>query len=189
MHFDGDRGVREWAGADKLGLFIQLGVVDNPWPMEGQVEPVRTPGRGPAARTPRNLDPRETGWSSGAMGTQLFAQAAAAFRSVLKRVSEDQLGDPTPCEPLNVAELISRAIGHQDWVKGALPACGHRRSIWKSTLPGTWTRSTGLPPRCSPSCAATARWAAPWSLPDRCRFRDLMSWCSRPATSSSSRGT
>lgn len=32
MHFDGDNVVREWIGADKLGLFIQLGVVDNPWP-------------------------------------------------------------------------------------------------------------------------------------------------------------
>lgn len=32
MHFDGDKVVREWVGADKLGLFIQLGVVNNPWP-------------------------------------------------------------------------------------------------------------------------------------------------------------
>ena len=32
MHFDGDRVVREWIGADKLGLFIQLGVIDTPWP-------------------------------------------------------------------------------------------------------------------------------------------------------------
>jgi predicted ester cyclase len=32
MHFDGDRVVREWIGADKLGLFIQLGVIDKPWP-------------------------------------------------------------------------------------------------------------------------------------------------------------
>jgi hypothetical protein len=32
MHFDGDRVVREWVGTDKLGLFIQLGVVGNPWP-------------------------------------------------------------------------------------------------------------------------------------------------------------
>jgi predicted ester cyclase len=32
MHFDGDRVLREWIGADKLGLFIQLGVVDDPWP-------------------------------------------------------------------------------------------------------------------------------------------------------------
>jgi predicted ester cyclase len=32
MHFDDDKVVQEWIGADKLGLFIQLGVVDNPWP-------------------------------------------------------------------------------------------------------------------------------------------------------------
>jgi predicted ester cyclase len=32
MHFDGDKVVREWIGADKLGLFIQLGVLDDPWP-------------------------------------------------------------------------------------------------------------------------------------------------------------
>ncbi len=32
MHFDGDKVIREWIGADKLGLFIGLGVVDNPWP-------------------------------------------------------------------------------------------------------------------------------------------------------------
>ena len=32
MHFEGGKVVREWIGADKLGLFIQLGVVDSPWP-------------------------------------------------------------------------------------------------------------------------------------------------------------
>jgi len=32
MHFEGDRVVTEWIGADKLGLFVQLGVVDDPWP-------------------------------------------------------------------------------------------------------------------------------------------------------------
>ncbi len=32
MHFEGDRVVSEWIGADKLGLFIQLGVIDDPWP-------------------------------------------------------------------------------------------------------------------------------------------------------------
>jgi len=31
MHFEGDKVVREWIGADKLGLFIQLGVIDDPW--------------------------------------------------------------------------------------------------------------------------------------------------------------
>jgi len=30
MHFDGDRVIGEWIVADNLGLFIQLGVVDNP---------------------------------------------------------------------------------------------------------------------------------------------------------------
>jgi hypothetical protein len=34
MHFEGDNVVREWIGADKLGLFIQLGVLDDPWPHE-----------------------------------------------------------------------------------------------------------------------------------------------------------
>jgi hypothetical protein len=34
MHFEDDKVVREWVGADKLGLFIQLGVLDNPWASE-----------------------------------------------------------------------------------------------------------------------------------------------------------
>ena len=32
MRFEEDKVVREWIGADKLGLFIQLGVLDDPWP-------------------------------------------------------------------------------------------------------------------------------------------------------------
>jgi predicted ester cyclase len=32
MHFEEDKVVSEWIGADKLGLFIQLGVLDDPWP-------------------------------------------------------------------------------------------------------------------------------------------------------------
>jgi predicted ester cyclase len=31
LRFDGDRVVSEWMGSDKLGLFIQLGAVDDPW--------------------------------------------------------------------------------------------------------------------------------------------------------------
>ena len=31
MHFEGDKVVREWVGADKNGLFIQLGVLEDPW--------------------------------------------------------------------------------------------------------------------------------------------------------------
>jgi predicted ester cyclase len=33
MHFDGGKVVREWIGADKLGMFIQLGVLEDPWPV------------------------------------------------------------------------------------------------------------------------------------------------------------
>jgi len=32
MRFEGDRVVSEFIGADKLGLFIQLGVLEDPWP-------------------------------------------------------------------------------------------------------------------------------------------------------------
>jgi predicted ester cyclase len=32
MHFEGDKVVREWIGADNLGLFVQLGVLDNRGP-------------------------------------------------------------------------------------------------------------------------------------------------------------
>ena len=31
IHFEDDEVVREWIGADKLGLFIQLGVLQSPW--------------------------------------------------------------------------------------------------------------------------------------------------------------
>jgi uncharacterized protein (TIGR03086 family) len=50
----------------------------------------------------------------------LFTDSAAAFRSVLADVHGDQLDRPTPCEPLSVAQLIERAIGHTDWVRDAL---------------------------------------------------------------------
>jgi hypothetical protein len=32
MRFENDRVVSEWMGADKLGVFIQLGVFEDPWP-------------------------------------------------------------------------------------------------------------------------------------------------------------
>ena len=32
MRFENNKVISEWIGADKLGLFIQLGVLDNPWP-------------------------------------------------------------------------------------------------------------------------------------------------------------
>jgi predicted ester cyclase len=32
MHFEQNKVAREWIGADNLGLFVHLGVLDNPWP-------------------------------------------------------------------------------------------------------------------------------------------------------------
>src|SRR5579871_923358 len=54
------------------------------------------------------------------MDTHLFERSAATFRAVLVGVHADQLDNPTPCVPLNVARLIEKAIGHQNWVRGAL---------------------------------------------------------------------
>ena len=34
MHFKHDRIVRAWSGAEKLGLFIEIGVVENPGRLE-----------------------------------------------------------------------------------------------------------------------------------------------------------
>jgi predicted ester cyclase len=36
MHFEDDKVVSEWIGADKLGLFIQLRVLEDPWPTSGE---------------------------------------------------------------------------------------------------------------------------------------------------------
>jgi hypothetical protein len=52
--------------------------------------------------------------------TKLFEKTAAVFRSVLVDVRADQLKLPTPCAPLNVAQLVEKAIGHQDWLLAAL---------------------------------------------------------------------
>lgn len=54
------------------------------------------------------------------MSTQSFERAAAVFRSVLAAVRVDQLDDPTPCVPFTVAELVSKAIGHQNFLRAAL---------------------------------------------------------------------
>jgi hypothetical protein len=66
--------------------------------MEGQVGPWRTRGCGPAARTPRNLDPREAGW--GPTCDCLFAcpcsgRSAAERRS---RLPADAGGQRESCD-------------------------------------------------------------------------------------------
>ena len=54
------------------------------------------------------------------MDVSSFEEAAATFRAVLLGVRPDQLHEPTPCEPLDVAQLVARAIGHQNWVRSAI---------------------------------------------------------------------
>jgi len=50
----------------------------------------------------------------------LFERAAATFGSVLDQVHPEQHHLPTPCDPLDVAELVAKAVGHQDWVRHAI---------------------------------------------------------------------
>jgi len=50
----------------------------------------------------------------------LFERAAAAFRDVLVEVRPEHHQLATPCEPLTVAELVVKAIGHQNWTRGAI---------------------------------------------------------------------
>jgi uncharacterized protein (TIGR03086 family) len=58
------------------------------------------------------------------MDTQAFVQAAAVFQSVLAGIRPDQLHNATLCEPFDVAQLIDKAIGHQDWLRAALHESG-----------------------------------------------------------------
>jgi len=51
---------------------------------------------------------------------ELFEGSAATFRSVLEEVSPEHHHRPTPCQPLDVSELVARAVGHQDWVRGRI---------------------------------------------------------------------
>lgn len=50
----------------------------------------------------------------------LFERSAATFRSALVEVGPQQHQLPTTCEPLNVAELVVKAIGHQNWTRRAI---------------------------------------------------------------------
>lgn len=50
----------------------------------------------------------------------LFQASAATFRSVLAGVQPEHHGRPTPCEPLDVRDLVAKAVGHQNWVRTAI---------------------------------------------------------------------
>ena len=50
----------------------------------------------------------------------LFVDSAGTFGLVLARVQPEQHHLPTPCDPLDVRELVARAIGHQNWVRSRI---------------------------------------------------------------------
>ena len=50
----------------------------------------------------------------------LFEHAAATFRAVLDEVRTEQHHLLTPCDPLDVSELVARAVGHQHWTRLAI---------------------------------------------------------------------
>ncbi len=50
----------------------------------------------------------------------LFERAAATFRAVLDEVGAEQHHLQTPCGPLDVSELVARAVGHQNWTRLAI---------------------------------------------------------------------
>ena len=51
---------------------------------------------------------------------ELFQGSAATFRSVLEGIRPEHHHLPTPCDPLDVSELVAKAVGHQDWVRGRI---------------------------------------------------------------------
>lgn len=57
---------------------------------------------------------------SAATARTLFERSAATFRAVLVEVRPEHHQLPTPCEPLDVAELVVKAIGHQNWTRRAI---------------------------------------------------------------------
>ena len=66
-----------------------------------------------------NIDDN-TGPHAAETARALFDRSAATFRAVLAEVRPEHHQLPTPCEPLNVAELVVKAIGHQNWTRRAI---------------------------------------------------------------------
>ena len=57
---------------------------------------------------------------SAATARTLFERSAATFRAVLVEVRPEHHQLSTPCEPLDVAELVVKAIGHQNCTRRAI---------------------------------------------------------------------
>jgi uncharacterized protein (TIGR03086 family) len=47
--------------------------------------------------------------------TELYEQAISTARGVLKTVSKEQLGEPTPCAQWKISDLVNHMVGGQYW--------------------------------------------------------------------------
>jgi len=54
------------------------------------------------------------------MDTASFERSAELFRSVFDGITPQEFKLPTPCEPFDVAQLITKAIGHLDLLRSGL---------------------------------------------------------------------
>jgi uncharacterized protein (TIGR03086 family) len=79
--------------------------------------------------------PRE----AGAVGA-VFERSAATFRAVLVEVRVEHHRLATPCEPLDVAELVVKAIGHQNWTRRAIDG-ESGPPTYPAIEPDRWTES------------------------------------------------
>ena len=70
----------------------------------------------------------------------LFERSAATFRAVLVEVRPEHHQLPTPCEPLIVAELVVKAIGHQNWTRRAIDG-ESGPPVYPAIEPDQWTES------------------------------------------------
>ncbi|HSM65307.1 MAG TPA: TIGR03086 family metal-binding protein, partial [Ilumatobacteraceae bacterium] len=59
------------------------------------------------------------------------------FRSALVDVRPDQHQLPTPCDPLDVQGLVAKAIGHQNWTRGAIEG-ESGPPTYQAIEPGLW---------------------------------------------------
>lgn len=70
----------------------------------------------------------------------IFERSANTFRNVLIGVRPEQHRLATPCQPLDVAGLVSRAIGHQNWTRTAIEGVPSSRD-YPSVEPAAWIES------------------------------------------------
>ncbi|HUW04010.1 MAG TPA: TIGR03086 family metal-binding protein [Acidimicrobiales bacterium] len=68
---------------------------------------------------------------------RLFEDSADAFGAALTAVRPEHHHLSTPCEPLDVSELVARAVGHQNWVRNRIAGRADPPS-YDPIEPGDW---------------------------------------------------